>query len=435
MTSGGIEMRRLPMGGLGGTWLLALLLALPAASSSRAATERSMRFRPVPPESASSFDRTTMAPSADSARTGRRGHVTPAPIVVPPSGENPEIPEPPDVPEPPQPPSVRTTSGNIVRFGNSVTIKEGQLIDGDVVNLGGDIEVKGHVTGNVTAVGGDVMLSSTARVDGDVVCISGTLTEEPGSSVGGQHVTAPRSPGAKLFFPVLAVVGTGFKMMVHAMGALIMLGIAWLFAKLAPTRTQAALDQIGREPGASFIIGLLLWALLVPSVFALALVMAVLCITIIGIPLAVAVAIAYCMFFVLAALWGAIVGYGVLGQFIYPRFRTGTATLLQSLVWGGIVLHGLRIASDLFHVVPIFGFVGGLLTFTHFLLLAGLATLGAGALVRGEYQRRSLQNWWSRMRPAGAARNDMPPPPPSSPPPPPPPPPPSPSNSGAEVIS
>ena len=194
------------------------------------------------------------------------------------------------------------------------------------------------------------------------------------------------------------------------------------------------MDQIAREPGPSFIIGLLLWALIIPSVIALGLVVAVLCITIIGIPLAVAVALAYCVFFVLAALWGTIVGYGVLGQRIYPRFRHGTATLLQGLVWGGIALHALRIAGDLFHVVPIFGFVGGLLTFVHFVLLVTLATLGAGALVRGEYQRRSLQNWWSRMRPAGSppaggARNDMPPPPP------PPPAPPSPSSSGAEVIS
>jgi hypothetical protein len=68
------------------------------------------------------------------------------------------------------------------------------------------------------------------------------------------------------------------------------------------------------------------------------------------------------------------------------------------------------------------------LTFIHFVLALLLGTLGAGALVRGEYQRRSLQNWWSRMRPAGTARNDVPPPPP-------PPPPVSPAGSGAEVIS
>ena len=412
--------------------LMAALIALPVWSASSAAQERSMRFRPVPAESASSFDRVSTS-SADSTTGGtRRGRAPRVPAVVPvvpvPPVEAPPAPEPPEVPEP----AVRTTSGDIVRFGSDITVKGGQLIQGDVVSFGGSIEVIGHVTGNVSAMGGDVTLTPSARVDGDVVCIGGTLREEPGSSVGGQRVTAPRTPGAKLFFPVLAVVGTGFQMLAHAAVALFMLGIAWLFAKLAPGRTQSAMDQIAAEPGPSFIIGLLVWALIIPSVIALALVIAVLCITIIGIPLAAAVAVGYCAFFVLAALWGTVVGYGVLGQRIYPRFKGGTPTLLQALIWGGVALQGLRIASDLFHVVPLFGFVGGLLTFMHFVLFACLATLGAGALVRGEYQRRSLQNWWSRMRPAGAPRNDMPPPPPPPPPPATPPPPPGPSS--AEVI-
>jgi len=421
-------MRRLPAVGLCGTLLIAAVLTLCAGSAPRAATDRSMRFRPVPAESAAVFDHARALPGDTTSRPGR---VT-APGVIPAPPGSSANPEPAEAPEPPEPPATRTTSGDIVRFGSDITVKAGQLIEGDVVNFGGSVEVFGHVTGNVSAMGGDVTLTPTARVDGDVVCIGGTLREEPGSSVGGQRVTAPRTPGARLFFPMLAVVGTGFQMLAHAVGALFMLGIAWLFAKLAPSRTQAAMDQIEREPGPSFIIGLLLWALIIPSVIALALVIAVLCITIIGIPLAAAVAVGYCAFFVLAALWGTIVGYGVLGQRIYPRFKGGSATLLQSLIWGGIALHGLRIASDLFHVVPLFGFVGGLLTFIHFVLLASLGTLGAGALVRGEYQRRSLQTWWSRMRPAGAQRNDMPPPPP---PPAAPPPPAPPASSGAEVIS
>ena len=94
------------------------------------------------------------------------------------------------------------------------------------------------------------------------------------TSVGGQRVTAPRTPGAKLFFPMLAVVGTGFQMFAHAMGLLLTLGIPWLVVKLAPGRTQHALDYIEREPGSSFVVGLLLWALLIPSVIALALVIA-----------------------------------------------------------------------------------------------------------------------------------------------------------------
>ena len=421
-------MRRLLDGRWSGALWIVALLALPAWCVPGVAAEHTMRFRPVPAESASTLavpaeTEADSLPSRHRGRAGRMPIVVPAPPTTP--GEAPSAPEPPPVPEA----AVRTTSGDLVRFGSDITVKAGQLIQGDVVSFGGSIEVIGHVTGNVSAMGGDVTLTPTARVDGDVVCIGGTLREDPGSSVGGQRVTAPRTPGAKLFFPVLAVVGTGFQMMAHAAVALVMLGIAWLFAKLAPGRTQAALDQIAAEPGPSFIIGLLLWALIIPSVIALALVIAVLCITIIGIPLAAAVAVGYCAFFVLAGLWGAVVGYGVLGQHIHARFKGGPATLLRSLIWGGIALQGLRIASDLFHVIPLFGFVGGLLTFVHFVLFVTLATLGAGALVRGEYQRRSLQNWWSRMRPAGATRNDVPPPPP------PPQPPPPPSSSSAEVIS
>ena len=420
-------MRRLRVSGWSGVLWCTALLALAGWPAANAATERAMRFRPVPAESASSFDRTSAA-QADTGHVRLGRHVPPVPP-VPPEATVPTPPEEaPTAPEPSEP-SVRTTSGDIVRFGSDITVKAGQLIQGDVVSFGGSIEVIGHVTGNVSAMGGDVKLAPSARVDGDVVCIGGTLSEEPGSSVGGQRVTAPRTPGAKLFFPVLAVVGTGFQMLAHAAVALVMLGIAWLFAKLAPGRTQAALDQIAAEPGPSFIIGLLLWALIIPSVIALALVIAVLCITIIGIPLAAAVAVGYCAFFMLAGLWGTVVGYGVMGQLVFRRFKGGPPTLLQSLIWGAFALHSLRIASDLFHVVPLLGFVGGLLTFVQFVLFACLATLGAGALVRGEYQRRSLQNWWSRMRPAGATRNDVPPPPP------PPPAPPGPSSSGAEVIS
>jgi len=412
----------LPAGALVATAAaLSLAFALALVPAARAQSSHSMRFRPVPAESASSRENAALerAQSESDADADTAAWST-----------TPTVPPPPAVPTPPEPgetpaPATRSTSGDIVRFGSDVTVHTNQKVEGDVVSFGGSVEVRGHVTGNVSAMGGDLTLARTAVVDGDVVCIGGTLREEPGSVVRGQRVTAPHTPGAKVFLPMLAVVGTGFQMVAHAIGLLIMLGIAWLFVKIAPGRTQNALDLIEREAGHAFVIGLLVWALIIPSVIALALVIAVLCITIIGIPLAMAVALGYAAFFVLATLWGSVVGYGVLGHRLYPRFKGGQATLLQSVLWGGIALHALRIAGDLFKVVPVFGFVGGLLTFVYFVLLVTLGTLGAGALVRGEYQRRSLQTWWQRMRPSsGVPRNDSPP----APPPPPP-------AGGAEVIS
>lgn len=410
-------MRRLP------DWLQTGLLALAAMffawPAPATAEQRTMRFRPVPTESVAVFEaRDRAAARADSVAEA----VTQGLPAVP---GDPDVPVAPEAPEEPR---TRSTSGDIVRLGSNVTVERDQFVDGDVVSFGGDIEINGHVKGNVSAMGGDLTLSSSARVDGDVVCVGGTLREEHGSRVGGQRVTAPRTPGAKLFFPMLAVVGTGVQMLVHAMGLLFMLAIAWLIVKLAPSRTQHAVDLIHREPGSAFVVGLLIWALLIPSVIALALVIALLCITIIGIPLAAAVALAYCAFFVVAALWGSVVGYGILGHRLYPRFKGSQATLIQAVLWGGVALQGLRIASDFFHIVPMFGFVGGLLTAFHFVGLWVLGTLGAGALVRGEYDRRSLQTWWARMRPGtGGAPPDMPPPGPSAPPPS--------GPSGAEVIS
>ncbi len=409
-------MRTVHSGTLTGLLALAALIALPLDG---AAQERTMRFRPVPPESAAQYERTDAARARAAALDSASRSTVPEPPAVPGVGAVPDVPEVPEVPH------VRSTSGDIVRFGSDVSISQSQVVEGDVVSFGGDVEVRGRVTGNVSAMGGDLLLTSTARVDGDVVCIGGTLREEPGSRVAGQRVTAPRTPGAKFLFPMLAMVSTGVKMMVHAVVMLIMLGFAWAFVKLAPERTRSALATIQQEPGPSFIIGLLLWALIIPSVIALALVIALLCITIIGIPLAAAVAVAYAAFFVVASLWGSVVGYGVLGGRLYPRFKGREGTLLQAVLWGGVALHGLRIAGELLHIVPLFGFVGGLLTAMYFVVMIALGTLGAGALVRGEYRRRSLQDWWSRMRPGGTPINDPPPPPtaPAGP------------GSGAEVIS
>ena len=54
--------------------------------------------------------------------------------------------------------------------------------------------------------------------------------------------------------------------------------------------------------------GLLAAALFIPSVVALALVVAILCITIIGIPLALAVILGYVLAIILLCLWGSVIG-------------------------------------------------------------------------------------------------------------------------------
>ncbi len=404
--------------------LLAALIAPAAllAALQSAPAQESMSFRPVPPESVAILERAGKAPKV--RISDGKSDVK---VQLDQSGVTVTTPAPPAPPEAPRP-APRETTAEIVRFGGDIEVARDQAVDGDVVSFGGDIRVDGVVHGTVTAMGGNVTLTSTAVVDEDVVCLGGTLREQPGSIVKGRRVTGPVSGHRRLWFPMFNILGTGFKIATHLFWMLIMLGVAYLIVKLAPGRTGAALQTLHEEAGMSFLIGLLLLGLIVPSVIVLAVVIAILCITIIGIPLAAAVGVGYVAFFIVAYFWGVIVGYALLGELLVHRFRGGAATLAQAAIWGVIALHGMRIVGDFFHVVPVFGFVGGLLTFLSIAISSVLAVFGAGALVRGEYRRRTVQTWWTNVRGRGATpprEDDVPPPPPPAPEPPEPPAPPS----------
>jgi hypothetical protein len=131
-----------------------------------------MKFQQVSPESAQSVER-------------RHVHVGPSGTTTD------DVPEPPEAPEPPPTPEV-SRGGDVVRIGSDIHVERGQVVEGDVFTLRGDITVDGHVKGNVATTGGDVHLGPTAKVDGDVMCIGGELTEDPGAVVLGQRVTALR---------------------------------------------------------------------------------------------------------------------------------------------------------------------------------------------------------------------------------------------------
>ena len=401
---------------------LAVLAGLVLAAWAPSLQAQSMTFRPVPAESVSIESR-NVARGVRDIRRGVNQALREAAAVTASVIDSAEDasdglapPAPPQAPEPPAPVSTR---GEIIRFGQDIYVGPGETVQGDVVAMGGDVTIEGTVRGSVTAMGGDVQLGPASQVSEDVVCLGGTLHEEPGASVGGQRVTAPRTRGAKFMLPVLGAIGAGFEIMGLLVGALLLIGLSWLVVKLAPGRTQAALDVIDRDGGSAFMVGLLLWALIIPSMIVLAIAMALLCITIIGIPLAAAVAVGYVAFFVVAAFWGAVVGYTLIGRQVHGRLRGPVPSLAVAAIWGVIAVQALRVGAALFHIVPFFGFVGGLVKVIYIVVSIVLFTLGAGALVLSEYRNRTIQDWWSRIRPLTPMRKDQPasaPPPPAEPP-------------------
>ncbi len=79
-------------------------------------------------------------------------------------------------------------SKDIVKFGKDIHVAEGEVVEGDVVAIGGDIRIDGKVTGDVVATAGDITLGPTAEVLGDVVATFGEVTAEAGAKTEGEII-------------------------------------------------------------------------------------------------------------------------------------------------------------------------------------------------------------------------------------------------------
>lgn len=396
------------------------------APIAQAWSEEVMKFEPVPAESVTAMERRRaerMSRDAErrAAEAGRVAPVAPIPAIPEPS----DVPEPPDAPEPPE----FSHAGDVVRIGSDIHIEKGQVVEGDVFALRGDILVEGHVKGNVAATGGDVSLGSTARVDGDVMCIGGKLEEEEGARVGGQRVTALRgSEERRLRHRIREGISQGL----HEEGRggwglgfplswlIVTVAAAWGITRLTPDRTGVALAILKREPGSALLFGFLVVVLLIPSLVALVLVMAVLCITIIGIPLAIMLLPAYGCALGLLGLWGFVVGATAIGERVAERVGR-PADLSRAAMFGALTLGGLLVASAVLHALPLFGWFAGLVWVLGFVAFGFATMMGAGSLVRSKFGQGPDGRWWPMFKRSGPAEAGAATPPASQSPPQPPP--------------
>jgi len=352
-----------------------------------------MKFTPLPPESSSSLEH--------SGRRASRGHAS--------SGE--AAPVPPTAPAPPTPPSPPTVivgkSGDIMRVGSDIEIGRDEVVTGDVLAVGGDLRVQGHVEGNAVSVGGDIYLDSTARVDGDVVCMGGELHEDPGAVVSGKRVVGlgrnrERILSAPLRHRTFDVdVERGNRVARSLAWLLIWLLLGWVVVKITPGRTQAAVDSFRQSGGGAFLVGWLAVVLLIPGLIAVALLTALLCITIIGIPLGIALLFAYFLLVAVFGVWGGVVGAAVLGERLAVRQGQMHPTLMRATMIGVLSLGGaLFVASVMkaIHFIPLFSGFGQLF---HVLLIVFTILVGVtgwGALLRSEFTTGPIARWWHGRR-------------------------------------
>ena len=385
-----------------------------------------LNFKPVPRESVSRFEKIKIVkhtPAPDPTDTIGFG------------GTAPESPEPPSTPV--------DRSGGVMKIGTDIHVAADEVVHGDLSSVNGDITIEGHVEGDVVAMHGNVDLKSTARVDGDVVCLGGDLTEEPGAQVSGQKVTAGRAGGWSIRDRSNHVdtgdredgASSGSRRQGDRVaGALVWLLVltlfGWLFVRVAPGRTVAAIETFNRSPGLSLGIGSMIWALIIPSVFALVVVVFLLVITIIGIPLALAALVGYALFLAVLMLWGFTVAASILGGGLskathdgalsgvppsaHPAGVAGAAvgggagatltphgvSLMRRMLTGVGVLMGSIVLGQLLRASglgPLHG-LGTLMLVLGTIASAIATTIGAGALLRSEFAMGTFHVIWNGRR-------------------------------------
>ncbi len=394
------------------TMAKAAVALLEATGPRRAVAQvTTLPFKSLPPESVSALDR-----ERSSRRRTRVSVEVAEPIVAP------------EVPEPPAAPERVTRIGDMTRVGNDIHIERDEVVRGDVTAIRGDITVDGTVHGGVVSFGGDVYLNSTARVDGDVVCIGGELREESGAYVSGERVTALGGGSGERIARRLRISQPGhgrnwgwggLKLFGELLRLLIAIGLTVLVAWLFQGRIAVGAETLKRQPALSLGVGALVHALFIPSIVALALVMALLCITIVGIPLALAALVGYLLFFVVFWVFGLVVGAAVVGERIAAKRGVAAMPLWQSAMLGVLVVVGAGFVGNVLAVmgVPGFGGLGRLVVALAAIASVVLGVMGGGAWLKWEFTEGVFGRWRGRWEGRNAARVPPAPygPPPASP--------------------
>ena len=296
------------------------------------------------------------------------------------------------------------TTGDMVAAGNRVRLQG--AVGGDVYAAGGEVRVAAPVSGSARLAGGHIEISAAARIDdglsvagreveidgqigpyaqiaagsirigghvaGDVNATGGSLTVSPGAVIDGAlRFRGPNPPtvaeGAQIRGGVEHIQddssrGRGFGAFLSFLGIAWMLGwliVGILLLILAPGITRAAVQTVRAQTWRSLVVGFLV-LIVVPVVIALV------AITLIGIPLALVLVAAYLLLLAIGYLISVI----TISDSVLARVRSGKASTTAMRV-GAFIL-----VSIILYLLVQIPFAGGLIGFLVLLVgMGGLALL------------------------------------------------------------
>jgi cytoskeletal protein CcmA (bactofilin family) len=292
-------------------------------------------------------------------------------------------------------------SRDVVARGRSLDVKEGETVDkavvyggnlmvngnveDDAVVFGGNLMVNGHVEGDAHAFGGNVVLGPKAVVEGDVSSFGGAVLKEDGAQVEGSTESFGGANIGKMVAGELKESlreardqarqeaqeeneededenkGGGFAAFLMQFAVLFGLGFAGQM--FFPARMKELGAELKQQPMKNGVVGLLGALALLPLSI-------VLCVTIIGIPVAVVLMV--------AAPVAAALGFSAVASELGLRVPLLRGRKTQAMV----LALGLLILLIVGHI-PV---LGGL-------VLTAATLMGFGAVIRtrfGHYRPRGM---------------------------------------------
>jgi hypothetical protein len=313
---------------------------------------------------------------------------SPSGVETPPA--QPPAPNPPPAPEPPARPVAR--NGDIVRIGGgAVNVSQNERVEGDVVAIGGPVNVDGEVTGDVVAVMGGLTLGPHAVVRGEVTAVGGPFKRDPQAQVfgkvnevgigsNGQTIPPYRINMRDMLFGSLASrVG---RLATTVVRVLMFILFALIVTAVGQRPVQQIATRISAEPVRAGLVGLLAEILFVPV---LVVTILALVISIIGIPLLLLVPFGIILVGIVMLVGFTAVAHRV-GSWALVRFgRTERSPYLITAV-GIVVIAGLTLIGRLFALA--IGGLGAPFYIAGYLLEYLAWTVGFGAAIQTWLQMR-----------------------------------------------
>jgi hypothetical protein len=296
-------------------------------------------------------------------------------------------------PQPRTTPERSVRRGGIVRFGDDITVGPNERIEGDVVALGGSVDVDGEVTGDVAAIGGSVTLGPDADIGGDVNVVGGTLQRDPNARVAGDvEEVGARRGGVRRSWRFGDMFGTFWTRVGSLAATVLRLGLLALLGIAAVALARTRIEQIGAYTAAAplraGLVGLLGQILFVP---ALILTIVVLAVSIIGIPLLVLVpfAVVLVMLAMLAGFLG--LAYHLGGQ-LAQRLGSHQTSPYAAVALGVFAIGAMTLFAKLASLA-LGGMVGMPLSIVGYVTEYVAWTVGFGAAIVAWYEAQKAGRW------------------------------------------